>query len=279
MTLNYLTITGDVDTIGRIVETHFKIEPPDESPNVRERICNFPGLIEHPTEFNFGFRMAMRSTAKDANSSPPGPWDGTITNPFFIFWYSRRGASVHVPLTLLSLYPSVELEYSWLYPDDDYPVGIGQRCKSENGYLIIVDELEMVNETEPASKLTWENGRVFVPPEVECTWRRNDRGTRCGPEKYSGFWIYQDDLKYTHPDEIGENFMAELSKDSFHDEGKWSVYRFDSDEYSIATENMLLAELETAEAGDILSKLRSRTARLSYEASLVNTEANGDAIV
>jgi hypothetical protein len=269
--LNFLTMHGDVDIISRIVETHFKIEPLDENLVRQEAICHFPGLIDDPDDYNIGYGITMGTTTEDGSRRPHAPWDGTIASPFYVFWYSRCGASGHVPLTLLSLYPSVELDYTWVDYDSGHPDGIGQRCKSENGLLMIVGEMRMVIESVSASELMWEDGRVFVPSPVECKWHKNDDGTPCRPDQYCGFWIYQEDLRYIHPDDIGEGFTAYLEKDSFYDESKWSVSLFERSGHGIVGENILASDQGAEEPGGILSKLRDRTAkRISDDNALID---------
>jgi hypothetical protein len=133
----------------------------------------------------------------------------------------------------------------------------------------------MVKESAHASELTWEDGRVFVPPEVECKWHRNDDGTPTRPDQHSGFWIYQDDLKYAHPAEIDEDTVAYLSKNSFYDDSEWEVRPYTPRECKTANENLQPSDPESEELKeipkDILGMLRERTAKLSYEATLATT--------
>jgi len=249
---NCLTLHGDTDVIAEIVNSHFQIEPhtdPDRLPDM----CVFRGLIDDPDKFDFGFQTAMGTTAENANGWPATPWDGAITNPFFIFWLSKWGQMLEVPELLLAQYPNIKLEYGWY----DLTNEEGQRCESENGTLFVKKEWGMVNKSVSGSKLMWEDGRVFVPPEVECTWRHNDDGTLCRSEQYSGFWIYQDDLKYTHPDNIGENVEAHLTKDSFHDESKWDVWLHTPHKYKTANANLPPSDPESKDIAELLAKLNS----------------------
>jgi hypothetical protein len=278
---NYLTMTGDVDIIVTIVKSHFQTDP-RTNPGYLPDICVFRGLLDDPDNhdtFDFGFQLQMGSTKEESSTLDPTiRWDGVITSPFSIFWVSKWGASGDVPNRLLSLYPSVELEYSWIDYDSGHRDGIGQKLKSENGHLIVISDTN-IDYCVSASKLIWENGRVFVPPSVECTWSRNHDRTPCRPEQFSGFWIHQDDLKYTHPDEIGEHVEAHLTRNGSPDDSRWDVSLYTPCQYRTASESLPQSDPESEAPEDILSFLRERTAKIEYEAELANTLANGDAMV
>ena len=277
---NYLTMTGDVDVIVTIVRSHFQTEP-RTNPDFLPDICVFRGLVNDPDgdNFGFGFQLQMGSTKEESCTLDPTiQWDGVITSPFSIFWVSKWGSQNNISWALLKLYPDIELEFSWLDYESGHHDGEGQTCKSQNGHMTVVEERN-IDYCAPASQLTWEDGRVFVPPEVECQWHCNEDGTPSRPEGHSGLWIYQDDLKYIHPDGIGEHVEAHLLRNGPVDETKWDVSLYAPYQYRTASENLPQCDPESKVPEDILSFLRDGIAKREYEAELANTLANGDAIV
>jgi hypothetical protein len=77
--------------------------------------------------------------------------------------------------------------------------------------------------TMDAYNLRWENGRVFIPPKIECKMYRNKDGTALMADECSGFWIYDSKLKPANVTALMDNREGIWEASVWEEEDGWHV--------------------------------------------------------
>lgn len=136
--INKLTVVGDVATIKKMVETHFKVEPPSDDPDVLSDIVIFDRDTASSDCPNWGFNLVMGPTKDHAHGGSHDDrltWDGEYSSPFFLEWCSKWGAAPAGVEMATEKFPTLAMDYRFY-----------GRCGERSGHVRIRPSEPVVND-------------------------------------------------------------------------------------------------------------------------------------